>query len=83
MLCFVQGFEGKGRDGSKEPKLQTVKNRLLRKSRYVEIEQRPDNVTLDFEQLESVMKEVVSCANSWRILMKKKYLVCVLINWLI
>lgn len=31
MLCFVQGFEGPG----KEPKLQTVKNKLLRKSRWV------------------------------------------------
>lgn len=39
MLCFVQGFEGgsssgnRGGDGVKEPKLQTVKNKFLRKSR--------------------------------------------------
>lgn len=36
MLCFVQGFEGgntRGGDGTKEPKLQIVKNRFLRKSR--------------------------------------------------
>lgn len=46
MLCFVQGFEGGGGGGGssssrgggdgKEPKLQAVKNKLLRKSRYVE-----------------------------------------------
>lgn len=35
MLCFVQGFDGKDKDGKdiKEPKFQMVKNKLLRKSR--------------------------------------------------
>lgn len=35
MLCFVQGFDGQDKDGKeKETKLRTVKNKLLRKSRF-------------------------------------------------
>ncbi|CAH1977379.1 unnamed protein product [Acanthoscelides obtectus] len=42
MLCFVQGFDDPEVSSSgvvgKEAKLQSVKNKFLRKSRYVEIE---------------------------------------------
>lgn len=33
MLCFIQGFDGKEKDTSKEHKLQLVKKKILRKSR--------------------------------------------------
>lgn len=48
MLCFVQGFDGNKEDAAivtkqttNKEKLQTVKNKILRKSRYVFLRNKP------------------------------------------